>query len=62
MGRLAKMVQEGTIKVQVDPKRFVGIDSIYDAIDHMYSGKNLGKVVVDIWDNPQEYNLIQSRL
>uniref|UniRef100_A0A0E9QRI7 Alcohol dehydrogenase-like C-terminal domain-containing protein n=2 Tax=Anguilla TaxID=7935 RepID=A0A0E9QRI7_ANGAN len=28
--------------------RFVGLESVYRAVDHMYAGKNLGKVVVQL--------------
>lgn len=28
--------------------RFIGLESVFRAVDHMYAGKNLGKVVVDI--------------
>jgi len=28
--------------------KFVGLDTIKDAIDYMYSGKNIGKVVVQV--------------
>ncbi|KAJ8411556.1 hypothetical protein AAFF_G00163640 [Aldrovandia affinis] len=28
--------------------RFVGLESVYRAVDHMYAGRNLGKVVVEL--------------
>ncbi|KAG6502966.1 hypothetical protein ZIOFF_035255 [Zingiber officinale] len=32
--------------VAVDPKRFNGLDSVADAVEHLHSGKSFGKVVV----------------
>ncbi|TNN32098.1 Zinc-binding alcohol dehydrogenase domain-containing protein 2 [Liparis tanakae] len=32
--------------------RFVGLDAVYRAVDYMYAGKNLGKVVVELAPTP----------
>jgi len=41
--------------------KFVGLSSICDALDYMYAGKNIGKVVVKIGDHdlplPKKSNL-----
>jgi len=29
---------------------FRGLESIYDAVDYLYSGRSAGKVVVDLWE------------
>ena len=29
---------------------FQGLESIYDAVDYLYSGGSTGKVVVDLWE------------
>ncbi|XP_030638675.1 prostaglandin reductase 3 isoform X2 [Chanos chanos] len=44
-GRLVCEVDAGDI----DPEgRFVGLESVYRAVDYMYAGKNVGKVVVEV--------------
>lgn len=50
---LSKLSQEGKIQSVVDPKSFVGLESIADAVDHMYQGKNVGKVVVALNNAPK---------
>lgn len=46
MQRLVELVTSGRLISPVDPTNFVGLEDIPVAIDHMYSGKNVGKVVV----------------
>jgi NADPH-dependent curcumin reductase CurA len=47
MMQLAAAVQAGTIRSVVDRTRtFVGLESVADAVDHLYSRRNIGKVVV----------------
>jgi len=48
MARLLMMLGEGMIQALTDPAPFVGLSAAIDAIDFMYQGKNLGKVVVKI--------------
>lgn len=36
----------GQVRALVDERRFQGLDSIPDAVDHMLSGAAIGKVVV----------------
>lgn len=31
-------------KVAIDPKRFLGVHSVADAVEYLYSGKSTGKV------------------
>lgn len=51
---LVHMQQKGALVCFVDDGRrdeggrFEGLESVYRAIDYMYSGKNIGKVVVEI--------------
>lgn len=40
--------QAGTLISAVDSARFTGLDAVADAVDYLYSGKNTGKVVVDL--------------
>uniref|UniRef100_W5K2R0 15-oxoprostaglandin 13-reductase n=1 Tax=Astyanax mexicanus TaxID=7994 RepID=W5K2R0_ASTMX len=44
-GRLVCEVDDGE---RGDGGRFVGLESVYRAVEYMYAGKNLGKVVVDL--------------
>ncbi len=46
--KLTKLVTEGKLVSQVDSKQFVGVDQVADAIDWMYAGNNVGKVIVTI--------------
>lgn len=54
---LASMVQmfaQGKLQCEVDSGdlaeegRFVGLESVFRAVDYMYAGKNLGKVIVEV--------------
>ncbi|MBD2293540.1 zinc-binding dehydrogenase [Anabaena sphaerica FACHB-251] len=44
--RLLNLFYTGKIKVVVNPTEFNGLESIPDAVQHLLSGKNCGKVVV----------------
>jgi NADPH-dependent curcumin reductase CurA len=46
--KLIKLVADGKLVSQVDAKQFVGLEQVADAIDWMYGGKNVGKVVVTV--------------
>lgn len=46
--RLLKLLAQGKLQVFCEPDRFNGLDSIPDAVEFMLSGKNLGKVVVNL--------------
>jgi len=50
--RLSTLLLQNKIKSYYDDGhgKFVGLSSISDALDYMYSGKNIGKVVVKIGD------------
>jgi len=48
MARLLTMLGEGLIQATTDPTPFVGLSAAIDAIDFMYQGKNVGKVVVKV--------------
>jgi prostaglandin reductase 3 len=41
-----KLAQEGKLRLLVDKTPFVGLESVADAIDHLYAGKNVGKIIV----------------
>lgn len=56
---LFEHVQQGKLLSSIDSTPFHGLESVADAIDHMYSGKNIGKVIVHL--NPNEVP-IRSRL
>lgn len=46
MGRLIQMVQEGQLKVQLEPTIFEGVEQVIDAVEFLHEGKNNGKVIV----------------
>ncbi|XP_006897311.1 PREDICTED: zinc-binding alcohol dehydrogenase domain-containing protein 2 [Elephantulus edwardii] len=54
MGRLLKMHTDGELVCQVDlgalspGGRFTGLESVFRAVDYMYTGKNTGKVIVEL--------------
>ena len=50
LAELAAMVQRGEIRSVVDDGEgmFVGLESIPHAIDHLYAGRNVGKIVVRV--------------
>uniref|UniRef100_A0A673V3M9 15-oxoprostaglandin 13-reductase n=1 Tax=Suricata suricatta TaxID=37032 RepID=A0A673V3M9_SURSU len=54
MDHLLKMCAGGDLVCQVDlgdqsaGGRFVGLESVFRAVDHMYLGQNTGKIVVDL--------------
>lgn len=51
---LLKMYQKGELVCEVDngdqtPEgKFVGLESVFRAVDYMYMGKNIGKIVVEL--------------
>ncbi|KAL0422640.1 UNVERIFIED_CONTAM: 3-beta-hydroxycholanate 3-dehydrogenase (NAD(+)) 2 [Sesamum latifolium] len=48
LDKLVDLYSSGKLKVAVDPKPFLGIRSVADAVDYLHSGKSVGKVVVCI--------------
>ncbi|KAM9722867.1 LOW QUALITY PROTEIN: prostaglandin reductase 3-like [Menidia menidia] len=54
LGSMMQMLAAGKLVCEVDcgemaPEgRFVGLESVFRAVDYMYAGKNLGKVVVEV--------------
>jgi prostaglandin reductase 3 len=46
MDKLIGLVNEGKLVAEIDPTHFVGLESVADAVDYLYAGKNKGKVVV----------------
>jgi len=47
MPKLLKLVAEGKLKLSADDTTFKGAAGTLDAMEYMYAGKNIGKVVVD---------------
>lgn len=45
---LLSAMQAGQVQLFVDQKGFKGLESVADAVDHLYSGSSYGKVVVEI--------------
>uniref|UniRef100_A0A8C6WHV8 15-oxoprostaglandin 13-reductase n=1 Tax=Neogobius melanostomus TaxID=47308 RepID=A0A8C6WHV8_9GOBI len=54
MGKMMRMLAKGELACEVDcgdmaeEGRFSGLESVFRAVDYMYAGKNLGKVVVEV--------------
>ncbi|CAH9125801.1 unnamed protein product [Cuscuta epithymum] len=48
LSRLIHLFSSGKLKVAIDPKTFVGLNSVADAVEHLHSGNSTGKVVVCI--------------
>lgn len=47
MKRLLDLSESGKLLLTVDDTNFKGAEGVFEALDYMYSGKNIGKVVVD---------------
>lgn len=46
--KLAALLAAGQLRVEMDPKRFVGLESVADAVDWLQGGQSVGKVFVQI--------------
>uniref|UniRef100_A0A0C9S9S3 TSA: Wollemia nobilis Ref_Wollemi_Transcript_6723_2396 transcribed RNA sequence n=1 Tax=Wollemia nobilis TaxID=56998 RepID=A0A0C9S9S3_9CONI len=46
--RLYNLYIDGKLKVALDPKQFLGVKSVADAVEYLHSGQSVGKVVVCI--------------
>ena len=54
LGRLQSLVASGKLKSVYDPREFVGLDAIADAVEYLQAGRNVGKPVVRLCDLPTE--------
>ncbi|ONM55473.1 ARP protein (REF) [Zea mays] len=48
LNKLFDLYASGKLKVSLDPKQFLGVASVVDAVEYLHSGKSVGKVVVCI--------------
>ena len=46
------MLGAGELRPLVDPQAFNGLEDVSAAVDYLLSGENLGKVVVDLREEP----------
>jgi NADPH-dependent curcumin reductase CurA len=46
--RLLALHAEGRLKVQIEPRPFVGLGQVADAVEWLLAGRSRGKVVVKI--------------
>ncbi|KAK9166441.1 hypothetical protein Scep_001632 [Stephania cephalantha] len=46
--KLFHLYSAGKLKVALDPKKFLGLGSVADAVEYLHSGRSVGKVVVCI--------------
>jgi len=51
---LFKLYTEGKLKSCVDPTQFKGLEQVANAIEFLYKGKNMGKIIVDISPSASE--------
>ena len=52
--RLFDMLESGVLAPWVDDKRFSGLASVPDAVEHLLAGCNLGKVLVELFPGARE--------
>ncbi|PNW72202.1 hypothetical protein CHLRE_16g677950v5 [Chlamydomonas reinhardtii] len=48
LSKLTAMWAAGRLRVALDPRRFVGVESVFDAVDWLQAGGSVGKVVVQL--------------
>lgn len=48
LAQLLAAVEGGTLHVELDPSTFVGLEAVFDAVEHLQSGKSIGKVYVTL--------------
>ncbi|KAI8532824.1 hypothetical protein RHMOL_Rhmol11G0244600 [Rhododendron molle] len=48
LDKLFHLYSLGKLKVALDPRKFLGLHSVADAVEYLHSGKSVGKVVVCI--------------
>ncbi|KAG2635459.1 prostaglandin reductase-3-like isoform X1 [Panicum virgatum] len=48
LDKLFDLYASGKLKVSLDPKKFLGVASVPDAVEYLHSGRSVGKVVVCI--------------
>lgn len=46
LDKLFDLFSTGKLKVSLDPRRFLGVRAVPDAVEYLHSGKSVGKVVV----------------
>lgn len=52
IARLLDLYARKRLEVWADPTPFVGLEAVVDAVEYLLSGKNLGKVIVKLADDP----------
>ncbi|PNH03759.1 Zinc-binding alcohol dehydrogenase domain-containing protein 2, partial [Tetrabaena socialis] len=48
LARLVAMWEGGRLRVALDPRPFRGVGAVFDAVEHLQSGRSVGKVVVQV--------------
>lgn len=48
--KLMRLQQSGTLEVFIDDRDFVGLESVFDAVEYLHRGENRGKLVVRLSD------------
>lgn len=44
--KLISLFKDGQLKINLDPRAFVGLESVPDAVEYLHSGASIGKVIV----------------
>lgn len=52
IARLLDLYARKRLQVWADPTPFVGLEAVVDAVEYLLAGKNLGKVIVKLADDP----------
>eukprot|EP01122_Echinamoeba_exundans_P007241 TRINITY_DN2179_c0_g1_i1.p1 TRINITY_DN2179_c0_g1~~TRINITY_DN2179_c0_g1_i1.p1 ORF type:complete len:353 (-),score=72.17 TRINITY_DN2179_c0_g1_i1:33-1091(-) len=52
--KILTLFQSGKLKVPMDQTNFTGLESVADAVEYLYTGKNVGKVVVHLNPNTRK--------
>jgi NADPH-dependent curcumin reductase CurA len=52
LARLCALHAAGQLSLSVDPSVFLGLDAAADAVEHLQSGRSLGKVVLRVCEPP----------
>ncbi|KFK35988.1 hypothetical protein AALP_AA4G063600 [Arabis alpina] len=48
LDKLFHLYSPGKLKIGIDQRKFIGLDSVADAVEYLHSGKSTGKVIVCI--------------
>jgi threonine dehydrogenase-like Zn-dependent dehydrogenase len=53
LARLLDLLGSGSLQPGLDPRRFLGLDEVAEAVEYLQSGASCGKVVVQLLQDEQ---------